>query len=384
MRIVHVVDGIPPVVVGGAGRIALELARASMDLGHEAHVLTAAEQGALPSVVDGVPCHALPRVSNIAAHYISVFGRTRARHVASQILALRPDVVHAHTIAWHMGYGWIGHVARAGIPVVFTAHDAMTVAYGKVHGDEAHPVRRDVRRAGIAWNPLRNMRVRNLLHACGARIAVSDALSSYLRSRGVPIDRTVHNGVDTTFWMPGDRREARNALGIAADTCAFLLAGRLGYDKGVQAVLSALPEDAVLMLAGETYGQGAGDSRVRSLGTLDASGMRRAYAACDAVLVPSVYLDPFPTVCLEAMSCARAVVATCHGGAKEAVRDGLEGWVLDPRDEAALGQRLSWCTEHRDALDAFGERGRLRACADFTLVRFVETMLGMYAELRTV
>lgn len=381
MRIVHLIDGMPPAAAGGAGRIALELARACVLRGHTAVMVTAARPGDMPASVDGIPCIVVEQASSRFAHYTSVFGVRRAKRIAALILAQKPDVVHAHVVAWHLGYAWMPIVARAGVPVVWTAHDAMSVAYGKIRADEAHPVLRDIRRVGIAWNPLRNVCIRRALRTCAMRIAVSDALGAYLRSRGIPIDRVLHNGIDAAFWMPGVRAEARRALGIPEHACVFLLAGRLGYDKGVAAALAALPTDAVLLLAGEAYGQGKDDVRVRALGPLGPEAMRQAYAACDAALVPSVYLDPFPTVCLEAMACGRPVIATSHGGAQEAVRHGEDGWIVDPLDLDALRERLAWCASHPDELARCGASGRARACMSFPLDAFAAAMLEIYASL---
>ena len=344
-------------------------------------MVTAASPGKLPSSVDGVPCCAVEPVAPLAAHYRSVMDPWRAAAVARLVLSQRPDVVHAHTVAWHIGYGWMPIVARAGVPIVFTAHDAMTVAYGKVSAHEAHPVWRDMRRVRIAWNPLRNALVRHALRSCTLRIAVSDALAQYLRGRGIPMDRTIHNGIDTSFWKPMPGKAARDAIGLPHHARVFLLAGRLGHDKGVAATLAVLPPDALLLLAGEAYGQGAGDARVRVLGPLDAEGMRSAYAAADAVLVPSVYLDPFPTVCLEAMACGKPVIATCHGGAREAVRDGRDGWIVDPLDEPAFRKRLAWCMTRDEELKQAGESGRAHACEAFGLSGFSSVMLETYASL---
>ena len=49
-------------------------------------------------------------------------------------------------------------------------------------------------------------------------------------------------------------------------------------------------------------------------GWLSGADLRAAYQLADVVAVPSIYVDPFPTVNLEAMAAGKPVVATCFGG----------------------------------------------------------------------
>ena len=108
--------------------------------------------------------------------------------------------------------------------------------------------------------------------------------------------------------------------------------------------------------------------------------MQTLYAACDATLVPSVYLDPFPTVCLESMACARPVIATIHGGAKEAVNDGVTGWLVDPLHEEAFTDRLRWCITHRSELPEFGEAARKHIEEHFSMEKYVDAVLEIYTK----
>ncbi|MFY7944499.1 MAG: glycosyltransferase, partial [Crocinitomicaceae bacterium] len=48
-------------------------------------------------------------------------------------------------------------------------------------------------------------------------------------------------------------------------------------------------------------------------------------ASADVCLIPSLMKDPFPTTVLEAMSAGKPIIATNHGGAVEAIRDGISG-----------------------------------------------------------
>lgn len=383
MRILTISEDLPPHILGGSGRIALESSIGLAHRGHDVTILTCAPRERFPMAIDGVAIETVPPRNKRTAHYRSVFSRSRAREVMGVIRRIRPDLIHAHGLAWQIGYRWIPLAKAMGIPVVYTAHGVMHLSYGKVYGHEMMLWLKDLRRARWEFNPLRTIIAVSFLNQCDRIVAVSDALRAYLEPRMKRKIVTIRNGIDTTFWKPiGSRREARATLGIQSDAPGFLLAGRLGHDKGVTAVRNALPDDAILLVAGELNKNDLASlgPQAHYLGSCDAERMRLAYAATDATLVPSIYLDPFPTMCLESQACARPVIATTWGGARESVIDGKTGWVVDPTDVTAFRERLAWCS-HAPELSTAGGNARKHVEAHFSLDRFLDDLEALYAPL---
>jgi glycosyltransferase involved in cell wall biosynthesis len=68
---------------------------------------------------------------------------------------------------------------------------------------------------------------------------------------------------------------------------------------------------------------------------------------------------------LEAMATGLPVVVTDVGGMPEAVTDGVEGFVVPPRDPASLAHAILRLVEDRPGAVAMGARGRERILADF-------------------
>jgi glycosyltransferase involved in cell wall biosynthesis len=83
----------------------------------------------------------------------------------------------------------------------------------------------------------------------------------------------------------------------------------------------------------------------------------RWYAAADVVALSSNQ-EGQPIAVLEAFACGRAVVATAVGGVPEVVRDGETGWLVPPRDRAALADALGKALADRETTDRYGENGR--------------------------
>lgn len=202
---------------------------------------------------------------------------------------------------------------------------------------------------------------------------VHDGLASYLdREIGIPRDRVavISNGVDTAAFRPGDRIEARRAVGLPLEGVLAGSVGRLHPDKdpvnfveafsrlnrddGARAVLVGdgperqRVEDAIVRA-------GLGD-RVLLLGERhDVSLLLRAL---DVFVLPS-RTEGLPVALLEAMSSGIPIVATEVGGVAAAVGDA--GITVPSEDPAALATAIAALVRDPDRRARCGLRGRQRA-----------------------
>lgn len=84
------------------------------------------------------------------------------------------------------------------------------------------------------------------------------------------------------------------------------------------------------------------------------------YAAADLLMFPTLG-DGFGLVIQEAMCTGTPVVTTPCGGGPECITDGVDGWIVPPRDIDALVERLRACAADRDRVAAVGRAARARA-----------------------
>ena len=78
---------------------------------------------------------------------------------------------------------------------------------------------------------------------------------------------------------------------------------------------------------------------VHLLGWQDESGVRAALDSAHALVTPS-FAEGLPVVIMEAMACARPIIATYIAGIPELVRPGLEGWLIPAGDADALADTM--------------------------------------------
>ena len=85
--------------------------------------------------------------------------------------------------------------------------------------------------------------------------------------------------------------------------------------------------------------------------------------------------DGFGVVIQEAMCTGTPVITTPCGGGPECIDDGVDGWIVPPRDIDALVDRLRACAADRDRTYAVGKAARARA-ERFTWLQAGEFLLS--------
>lgn len=210
----------------------------------------------------------------------------------------------------------------------------------KLHGSDMNVVARwPGPRRRLEWALPRAERV----------VAVSRPLVESAVALGVSRERIdiVPNGVDRQAFRPGDRGEARRALGLPLDGRLVLYVGHISAAKGAVDLIQAwamagerIP-NARLVLVGDGSELERCRQRTSQLGDRVTLVGARPHAeiptwltACDVLALPS-WNEGMPNVVLEALASGRAVVASRVGGIPEVL--GAEPHVLvPPRDPRAL------------------------------------------------
>lgn len=86
----------------------------------------------------------------------------------------------------------------------------------------------------------------------------------------------------------------------------------------------------------------------------------QVFSQCSVLVLPSVE-DGFGLVVLEAMACGLPVIVTSHCGAADVVEDGINGFVVPPRDVKAIAEKLILLSENESVRTEMGKAARFTA-----------------------
>lgn len=203
----------------------------------------------------------------------------------------------------------------------------------------------------------------------------------------------IYNAVEIEAFRRdlGERGKAREELGIAPDHRAVVMVanfipykGHSDFLEAAARILTRFPE-ARFLLVGEDRGlMKTLIAQARGLGILDwvrflgqRTDIPRLMAASDLSVLCS-HEEGFSNVILESMAAGLPVVATRVGGNPEAVEEGATGWLVPPRDPAALAVRILDLLKDPSRAEAWGRAGQERVRRLFSVDRMLDAHLALY------
>ena len=106
----------------------------------------------------------------------------------------------------------------------------------------------------------------------------------------------------------------------------------------------------------------------------------RLFADSTVVVLPS-YREGFPKVLQEAAACGRPIVTCDVPGCREAVEDGKNGFLVEPKNSLDLANKIQKIIEDEDMLKHMGIKSRQLAEKEFSIKRIVSRHLEIYSDL---
>ncbi|MFN2593882.1 MAG: glycosyltransferase [Actinomycetota bacterium] len=259
------------------------------------------------------------------------------------------DFVHSHY--WQSGIAAVALAERWGVPLIHSNHTLGRVKNGYLApGDRPEPDLRIVAESSV-------------IDSADALIASSQEEWRHLACLyGADHDRiqTIQPGVDHCLFSPGDKKTAREGLGLD-DRAVLLAVGRIQPLKGLELALRAVEQlvpsidrELLLLVVGGPSGRdGEGEldrlqslanelgiaDNVRFIGTKPHDDLPVFYRAADALVICS-HSESFGLTALEAHACGTPVIATAVGGLKDVVLDDRSGFLVEQRDATEFAGRL--------------------------------------------
>lgn len=333
MRVVLTAEVTAERVIGGAERVLRNQALGLAALGHRVELLTRAPEGNVENaiMVGGIRewrytvnrAHEAAFLWSSVRRSIGVFDRLRQTEpmdavVIHQALAGLGPILSRKPAASR----WI-YVCHS------LAHEEFETRQGPTQSAIGR-VRRRINCQGRRWIE------RAVITRCDQVVVLSEFMRRrVLAVHGIPADRIVliPGATDSQTFTPAmNRRELRAALNLPVDRTLLFTVRNLVPRMGLENLLDAMAASAAarqtcsLMIGGEgplRASLEAGIRRrglsdvVRLLGFIPESKLATYYQASDLVVMPSLQLEGFGLVTVEAMACGTPVLGTPVGAIPE-------------------------------------------------------------------
>lgn len=367
MKVLHIYKDYYPILGGIENHVGM-LARGQAERGLEVTVLvTHPGRGADDTRVDGVRLIRVRRLMTTASTPLSV-------SLFAQVARLSPDITHLH---FPYPVGELAHLLLGrSRKTVITYHSDIV---------RQRTMLRFYR--PLLWQVLR--RADRILATSPQYIVSSPFLSRFAAKctvvpLGVPLGR---------FDQPDSSEVASLRAKSAGPVLLFV--GRLRYYKGLHYLMDALDVvNATLWVVGsgpmETDWRAYAASlpwneRIVFWGEVSDKLLPAYYHACDVFVLPACERsEAFGAVQIEAMAAGKPVVCTELGtGTSFVNQHGVTGFVVPPRDPAALAEAINCLLSDESLRRRMGEAGRVRARAEFSEEVMVERVIEVYRTVLT-
>lgn len=208
-------------------------------------------------------------------------------------------------------------------------------------------------------------------------------------------------GFDPAEMWPMDKALARLALGIPADERVVLQLGRIVKRKGIDNAIRGFSRlvnkhhipARMLIVGGDSedadpkYTPEIGRlkriaakegvaRKVQFTGRKPRHILKYYFSAAD-IFISTPWYEPFGITPVESMACGTPVIGSNVGGIKYSVQDGVTGFLVDPKDPDALGERLAFLYRNPNVLQTMSKSAVDRANGCFTW----DTVSGSISEL---
>ena len=296
------------------------------------------------------------------------------------LLRFQPDVVH---FEWHAAAVYYLPLCKVWrVPVVTSCHGSDVNVYPYVPGHEH-------------WMP----RVPAMFEGVTVIHCVSESIRRGVVELGLEAAkaRVIRQGVDPQLFRPngGPPEDPRTFRVISIAWLRWVKGFEWGIeavrrlvDAGVPVELTILgddPKDEVgdpgeRQRIAHTVADARLEEHVQLVERAPSREVARRLQASHVFLLPSL-VEGLPTVLLEAMASGVPVVATDCGGVSEALTDGIEGFLVPPRDAEALAAALTRLWSEPELRKRMGEAGRRTVTSRFTLERHLDEFHALYREV---
>lgn len=239
-----------------------------------------------------------------------------------------------------------------------------------------------------------------LMNFCDAIITVCDNQKIHWSRKYPYLARkfvTIHNGIDMEKYRvtlsDEEKLDLRRSLDIQDEDFTAGIMAEFRPEKGHEYAFKALKSlvDGGKKIKLLLIGDGERKDCLRSLsGELSIANNilwlgyqkdpRPYLSICDVLLVPS-FAETFSMTILESLSMGKPVVATDVGGTSEIVVDGVNGFLVRPKDDDSLADKLQKCVKDENLRRKLSDNARDTVVNKFSASEMISKTESLFTKI---
>lgn len=250
------------------------------------------------------------------------------------------EIVHAH---WLLPQGLVGMLLKKvySIPLIIT-----------VHGTDLFPLR------SMFFRQIQRKIVGNAdIVTTNSKTAEKELLSRFPEIKSKL--RLIPMGIDTKIFKPQNKKNLGSEFKKYKNNKIVLFVGRLNEQKGIEYLISAMPNVISKIKTARLLIIGEGEHRqqlerlitelnlsnfVEFLGSKNHREIAIYYNLADVLVLPAVTAkigtESFGLVLAEAMACGTCVIGSSSGGIKDIINDGVNGLIFKEKNSGELADKI--------------------------------------------
>jgi N-acetyl-alpha-D-glucosaminyl L-malate synthase BshA len=360
---------------GGSGVVATELGKALADRGHQIHFISYAMPMRLDAASDNIQFHEV-EVTSYPLFYHPPYALALATKMAEVAETHQLDLLHCHYAIPHSVSAFLAKSMlkpRRHLPVVTTLHGTDITLVG---ADRSYlPITRFSIDQSDGVTAVSRFLKEATLNVIGATQEIE----------------VIYNFVNCDKYKPSNNHALRDHVAPNNERILIHVSNFRAVKRPTdvidifERVQREIP--AVLLMVGdgpersnaEWAARNSGlEHKVHFMGKQD--NIEELIGISDLLLLPSE-TESFGLVALEAMACEVPVVASCVGGLPEVVTNGVEGFLVEPRDTGKMAECSLTILADQSYRKAMGIRARKKARSQFCSTQIIPAYENYYRKV---
>jgi glycosyltransferase involved in cell wall biosynthesis len=292
--------------------------------------------------------------------YVGFF--TAALGVRKTLKKIKPDIIHAHSIPAYGIYAWVYFLSGKKIPFILTA-------WGYLHVETYKGLRRFLDKKALK----KTDEITTLVAFMKDKLVSTYSLE--------PNKITVLPwGIDKTLFYKGYKKEVKqlkNKLNIPENHFVVISNREMNPYYGIEYIVEAIPyivtkhPETIFIIrrcGGDPEYEKDLKLKADELGVSKNVRFQSEFlpyeevpiwlnAADLSIMIPLT--DQGPLSLFESMICGCIVIATDIQGNREYIRDGENGFLIPPKDQKIIAERINHCIEHPELKRKFYETNKV-------------------------